>query len=402
MSDHTTVMVGRRGGNRTETCHRQTASVLDGPLSGYTIGVTADRRREEQAELLTRRGAEVLLGPVLVMAPLGDERELVGSTQALIADPPAVVVLSTALGVRTWFSAAAAAGLLGELHAALASATIVARGAKAAGAAVAEGLQIDWTSPRAVSAEVVDHLAAQFDPATTGSRRPRLALQVDGAKSVELADALGEMGYEVVPVQVYGYTTPGDSSAAERLVLAAADRQLDAVTFTSAPAVASFAAIAERLGVLQRIAHLSTTGVLDVVCVGPVTAESACSFGLVASVESRRPRLGAMVNAVVDALSSRRQTLDLSVARLSVQGSLVAVDGGTPVRLPGRERALLGVLARNPGAVVSKQSLLEEVWSGESDDHVVEVTVARLRRRLGVAGLGIETVVRRGYRLATR
>ena len=109
-----------------------------------------------------------------------------------------------------------------------------------------------------------------------------------------------------------------------------------------------------------------------------------------------------MVNAVVEVLSSRRHTLDLSVAQLSVQGSLVAVDGGTPVHLPGRERALLGVLARNPGAVVSKQSLLDEVWSGESDDHVVEVTIARLRQRLGSAGPGIETVVRRGYRLATR
>ncbi len=376
--------------------------MLDGPLSGYTIGVTADRRREEQAELLTRRGAEVLLGPVLAMAPLGDGCDLIESTEALIADPPDVVVLSTALGVRTWFSSAAAAGQLGQLHAALAGATIVARGAKAAGAAVAEGLEIAWISPRAVSGEVVDHLAEQLDPAVPGSRRPRLALQVDGARSVGLADALGELGYEVVPVEVYGYTMPGDSAAAERLVLAAADRQLDAITFTSAPAVVSFVAIAERLGARQRIAQLSASGALDVVCVGPVTAASARSSGLMSSVESGRPRLGAMVNTVVEVLSSRRHTLDLSVARLSVQGALVAVDGATPVRLPGRERALLGVLARNPGAVVSKQSLLDEVWSGESDDHVVEVTIARLRGRLGVAGSGIETVVRRGYRLATR
>jgi len=61
---------------------------------------------------------------------------------------------------------------------------------------------------------------------------------------------------------------------------------------------------------------------------------------------------------------------------------------------------VLGILARRPGAVVSKKALLEEVWEGESDDHVVEVTVARLRHRLGAAGASIETVVRRGYRLA--
>jgi len=39
------------------------------------------------------------------------------------------------------------------------------------------------------------------------------------------------------------------------------------------------------------------------------------------------------------------------------------------------------------------------VWVGESDDHVVEVTIGRLRRRLGVAGALVGTVVRRGYRL---
>jgi uroporphyrinogen-III synthase len=41
------------------------------------------------------------------------------------------------------------------------------------------------------------------------------------------------------------------------------------------------------------------------------------------------------------------------------------------------------------------------VWGAtESDEHVVEVTVARLRQRLGEAGTGVETVVRRGYRLS--
>ena len=35
-----------------------------------------------------------------------------------------------------------------------------------------------------------------------------------------------------------------------------------------------------------------------------------------------------------------------------------------------------------------------------ADDHAVEVTVGRLRRRLAPASEGIETVMRRGYRLS--
>ncbi len=402
MSSPEGVTVGRRRGNRTETCRLQTVPVLDGPLSGYTVGVTADRRRHEQAELLARRGAEVLLGPVLAMVPLCDDSQLRAATSRLIADPPDVVVLSTGLGVRTWCSAADALGQLDQLRTALVGTTVVARGNKAAGAAVAEGIGVDWTSPNGVSEEVVSFLAERIGAVGTPGRRPRLALQLDGERSVALVGALSGLGYEVEPVPVYGCTGPQDIEAAERLVAAAADRQLDAVTFTSVPAVAGFTAIAGRLGVLDRVSRATATGALSVACVGPVTAAHARESGLFPSIGSSRPRLGAMVHGLVEELSGRSYGLDLSVGRLSVQGQMVTVGSEGPIRLPGRERALLGMLARNPGAVVSKQALLDEVWSGESDDHVVEVTVARLRRRLGIGGPGIETVVRRGYRLATR
>ena len=35
------------------------------PLAGYTIGITGHRRWEEQAEMLSRRGARVLHGPTM-------------------------------------------------------------------------------------------------------------------------------------------------------------------------------------------------------------------------------------------------------------------------------------------------------------------------------------------------
>ena len=76
------------------------------------------------------------------------------------------------------------------------------------------------------------------------------------------------------------------------------------------------------------------------------------------------------------------------------------VAGEEPVQLTDRERAVLTALSRRPGAVVSKGELRKQVWANGADDHAVEVTVGRLRRRLGPASDGIETVMRRGYRLA--
>lgn len=75
------------------------------------------------------------------------------------------------------------------------------------------------------------------------------------------------------------------------------------------------------------------------------------------------------------------------------------VVGDVAVELTEREREVLSVLARRPGVVVDKATLLREVWADATDAHTVEVTVSRLRQRL--AGLlVVRTVARRGYRLA--
>lgn len=46
------------------------------PLRGFTIGVTAARRADEFATLLTRRGAEVVHAPAIRIIPLSDDDEL--------------------------------------------------------------------------------------------------------------------------------------------------------------------------------------------------------------------------------------------------------------------------------------------------------------------------------------
>jgi uroporphyrinogen-III synthase len=89
----------------------------------------------------------------------------------------------------------------------------------------------------------------------------------------------------------------------------------------------------------------------------------------------------------------------VAAGSLVISGTVVHV-GGRRVELSGIEAQLLAVLAQRAGAVVSKDDLLREVWRDpDGDPHVVEVAVARLRRRLGPAGTAVATVVRRGYAL---
>lgn len=62
---------------------------------------------------------------------------------------------------------------------------------------------------------------------------------------------------------------------------------------------------------------------------------------------------------------------------------------------------MLGVLLEGGGRVLSRGDILRAVWPEESrDEHAVEMTVARLRTALGPAGSVVETVLKRGYRLA--
>jgi uroporphyrinogen-III synthase len=364
-----------------------------GALAGYTVGVTADRRSDEQITLLERRGARVLHGPTIRTLPLHEDDEWFAATRQLIARPPELVVLTTAIGVRSWLAAAESRGVGDALLAALGAGAVLTRGPKATGAAVTIGLDVSWTSGRARSSEILDHVVATAAPGS------RIAIQLDGGTNGYVADELAAAGFDVVPIRIYGWTLPDDVAPAARLIAAVGDGALDAVTFTAGPALRNFLALAEREGRIDAVRDAFAANAVDLVLIGPACADAAAAAGLDGAVVPATARLGAMVQAYVAAVADRSCRLQLAGITVELQGRLVSIDGHGQVHLSDRERDVLEALARRPGAVVSKATLVREVWSNQGDEHIAEVTVARLRQRLGHAGAGIETVVRRGYRL---
>ena len=78
---------------------------------------------------------------------------------------------------------------------------------------------------------------------------------------------------------------------------------------------------------------------------------------------------------------------------------------GAPLELTNREFALLELLVRRAGQVVSRTEIAEKVWAIDFDrgSNVIDVHVYQLRKKLdatGITGL-IETLVGRGYRVKT-
>ena len=74
---------------------------------------------------------------------------------------------------------------------------------------------------------------------------------------------------------------------------------------------------------------------------------------------------------------------------------------GRDLGLRAREFDLLAALARDPGVVLSRDALLEDVWGTDfpGETRTVDVHVGEVRRKLGPDGPPIETVRGVGYRL---
>jgi uroporphyrinogen-III synthase len=369
-------------------------SVTFGPLSGFTIGVTADRRSDEQIRLLSGRGATCIHGPAIKTHPLGNDDDLRRATLELIEQPADIVILATAIGVRSWLEAAEVMHLADDLRATLGRAELVARGAKAVGSLVTAGFEVSWNAPNARYDDIVAMLAER------GVEGVRVAVQLDGAVDAHLCRRIAELGADILPVPVYRWSQPLDREPVERLIAATCDGKIDGLTFTARPAVENFLAIARETGRFEDLVDaLATTAYF---CVGPVCAAGFTDVGLDRPIFPERTRLSAMVQQVTRYFATESRELPIGGVPVRVQGRQVQVDGGHPVVLSDRERTLLAVLLEGAGAVHSKRDLLRRVWGpNETDTHVVEVTIARLRSRLGPAGPGVETVIRRGYRVST-
>lgn len=362
------------------------------PLDGFVVGVTADRRWEEQAELLARRGASVVHGPTITTLYLASDENLRQATLALIDEPPDYLVATTGIGMRAWLDTASTWGYSEALVAALAQARIIARGPKATAALQIGGLEAWQRSPTEQMSALIDLLLAE----PLDGRR--VAIQEYGMPSPEVAAALAGAGANVVSVPVYRWQMPADPVQAERLVHAACQGQVDAITFTSAPAVHNLFTIAEGQGAADELRG-ALNGPVIAACVGPVCAEGAKEEGVDHPLAPEIGRLGLLVRALGEHLSQRRRHLCLNGHELAVQGGAIHLDDAVHLLTP-QERAIFDLLARKPGAVVSRETFLTQIWgAATADPHLLEVAVGRLRRRLGPVGSALQAIPSRGYRL---
>lgn len=266
-------------------------------LAGLTIGITAQRRADEQARLFHRRGARTMHGPALSLTPADDDA-LRAVTGELIAHPPGYLLASTGYGMRAWLAAAESWGRRDELLGALRSARIANRGAKAASANTATGLPEWWRAPGERFEELVERvLIERLDG-------ERVVLQLHGTALPASVTRLRDAGATVLEIDAYRSTLPGDTGPALALAEATCRAELAAVTFTTAPSVHNLFLIAAAAGRADAL-RAAFNGPVVAACVGPVCAEAAREEGVTAPLVPDRSRLVPLVDALTGRLAGR-------------------------------------------------------------------------------------------------
>jgi two-component system alkaline phosphatase synthesis response regulator PhoP len=100
--------------------------------------------------------------------------------------------------------------------------------------------------------------------------------------------------------------------------------------------------------------------------------------------------------------STRRADRPWEVGGLRVDARRREADvNGRRLDLRPREFDLLAALARDPGVVLTRDALLEDVWGTDfpGETRTVDVHVAEVRKQLAPDGPAIETIRGYGYRL---
>ena len=266
------------------------------PLAGREVLVTAQRRAEDLAAPLSRRGAAVTVAPTLAVEKHIDEPTLLAQTRSLISERPQIVVITTGFGLRRWHESALAHGLAEQLVAMLNATRVLARGAKASGALQQLGSRASWVAASELSEEILQTLV------TEGVDGVRIAVQLDGGGDVGLLSGLRDAGAQVIELPVYRWGPPEDPEAVARSATDLAEGRYDAVAFTAAPGAAAWVDSLERAGSLDAVRQRVDSGALTLVAVGARCAEPLAAAGLAARWPERS-RLAPLSRLVAQSIS---------------------------------------------------------------------------------------------------
>lgn len=302
------------------------ASTPSRPLEGLTVVVTASRRAAEQSALVSNLGGLPYVVPTVgISLPVSDSE--VEPFLRTLSSPRGVdyAVFMTATGVRTMMLAAERLGLRDAVTRSLNQdrTVVVARSGKPRGELAKQGVKVDASPPteEATAEGIVKLLRSRGVSGKSvailwhGSRNASMSRQLleCGAKEVyecltyHYSKDLGEDEARVLGSMGFNYKPPEEEEVVKLVEeIVNGKRKIDALTFTSPPAVSNLFEIAGEHGLEESLRDALKKGAIVVVAVGGSTKNELEGYGVEANVVPKVAAMGAMTNALASYVKGRR------------------------------------------------------------------------------------------------
>lgn len=278
-------------------------ATLASPLRGARIAVAETRELDLFAELLERRGAQVLRYPLVAIVDAPDPAPVLAWIERFNAGCDDLV-LTTGEGLRRLLACIERhrPALRGDFLARLGRVRRIARGPKPGRVLRELGLKADLTADPATTEGLIAALAGQ------PLRGRRVGVQLYGRQPNDaLMGFLRKAGADADPVWPYDYADASDDRRVLELIAALDGGAVDAIAFTSAAQIERLFAVAaanDRLSALH--AGLART---VVAAVGPVVAGALQQRGVRIDAQPQggyflKPLAQALERALADRLNA--------------------------------------------------------------------------------------------------
>lgn len=251
------------------------ASMSDLPLAGRRVALPESRELDLFADMLLKRGAEVVRCPLVAIHDAPDQQPILDWLQQFNSQPWDDFIVLTGEGIRRLLTASERAGdkVREEFIARLAQVRKITRGPKPGAALRTVGLKADLVAVEPTTAGIIRTLQSEE------LRGRRIAVQLYGSDpNLLLMDFLREAGAEVTAVAPYVYADDVEDARVDALIAEMAAGRLDVIAFTSATQVRRLFQIARRSVGEQALRDI--LGRLKIAAVGPVVAGELRERGL--------------------------------------------------------------------------------------------------------------------------
>lgn len=275
------------------------------PLAGRRIALPESRELDLFADMLVKRGGEVLRCPLVSIHDAPDQAPVVRWLEDFTANPGDDLILLTGEGLRRLVGAAerAGGGLAERFIQRLGEVRKITRGPKPGAALRKLGLKADVVAVEPTTEGVIKTLQQE----NLAGRH--VAVQLYGTEpNAPLMDFLHQAGAHTTSVSPYVYADHVEDVQVEELITALVNRKVDAIAFTSATQVRRLFQIARRDA--QDDALMQSLAAIKVAAVGPVVADELNQRGVgVDLMPESSYFMKPLVRELVKAFSGQEDTL---------------------------------------------------------------------------------------------